>query len=59
MIVNVVLLLGSNNPQLEYQINDITLMGNPTENDLGIVIDSNLKFHEHTAKAVNVKALLR
>jgi hypothetical protein len=48
-----VLHFGRNDPKLDYQKNCTTLMNDTTEKNLGITIDSELKFHYHIAKAVN------
>ena len=51
-----VLHLGTTNPGWEYCMNDTTLETTSDEKDLGVTIDSDLKFQAHVSKAVN-KAL--
>ena len=45
--------LGSNNPKLDYTMNGVTLITDPSKKDLGVTMDSELKFHSHIANAVN------
>ena len=48
-----VLHLGNNNPKLDYKINGVSLATDTSEKDLGVIIDGELKFHSHIARAVN------
>ena len=43
--------IGRNNPNHQYTLNDHTLETSTCEKDLGVYIDNQLKFHEHTAAA--------
>ena len=47
-----VLHLGHNNPCYQYKMNGQKLQKVDDEKDLGVVIDSQLKFHKHTAAVV-------
>ena len=44
--------LGNNNPRNVYQLNGEDLHQSTHEKDLGVIIDEDLKFHTHAAKAV-------
>ena len=48
-----VLHLGPSNPNHNYIMNGITLESLEKEKDLGIIIDSKLKFHTHTAAVIS------
>ena len=41
-----------NNPEHYYVLNDHVLEKSEQEKELGVIIDSSLKFHAHTAAAV-------
>ena len=43
---------GENNPEHYYVLNNHVLEKSEQEKDLGVIIDSSLKFHAHTAAAV-------
>ena len=45
--------IGAANPGSHYKMNSVTLESSHSERDLGIIIDSKLKFHQQTAAAVS------
>ena len=45
--------IGAANPGSHYKMNNVTLESSRSERDLGIIIDSKLKFHQQTAAAVS------
>lgn len=49
----VVLHIGNNNPLHRYQISDTSLEATDTERDLGVIVDSDLKFRQQAATSVS------
>ena len=45
--------LGRNNPRYTYYINNDPLQSVEEHKDLGVIMDSNLKFHTHTSAVAN------
>ena len=44
--------LGSKNPEYQYQLEGRTVQKTESEKDLGVIIDSEIKFHKHNASVV-------